>query len=128
MIPQKTVQELINKHAILEKDLSSEKIDKNFFAEKSKEYSDLSEIIIDAKKYISFENDKAELEKILKDETTDKELLKMAETELNELKSQHVKIEKKLKLFLLPKDEADKNAIIEIGAGTGGRRLFAADL
>ena len=95
MIPQKTVQELINKHAILEKDLSSEKIDKNFFAEKSKEYSDLSEIIIDAKKYISFENDKAELEKNLKDETTDKELLKMAETELNELKSQHVKIEKK---------------------------------
>ena len=77
MIPQKTVQELINKHAILEKDLSSEKIDKNFFAEKSKEYSDLSEIIIDAKKYISFENDKAELEKILKDETTDKELLKL---------------------------------------------------
>ena len=131
MIPQKTVQELINKHAILEKDLSSEKIDKNFFAEKSKEYSDLSEIIIDAKKYISFENDKAELEKILKDETTDKELLKMAETELNELKSQHVKIEKKLKLFLLPKDEADKkNAIIEIRAGTGGLEasLFAADL
>ena len=111
--------------------MSSGKVDKNLFAEKSKEYSDLSEIIIDAKKYISFENDKAELEKILKDETTDKELLKMAETELNELKSQHVKIEKKLKLFLLPKDEADKqNAIIEIRAGTGGLEasLFAADL
>ena len=60
MIPQKAVEELINKHATLEKDLSSGKVDKNLFAEKSKEYSDLNEIIIEAKKYISFENDKAD--------------------------------------------------------------------
>ena len=131
MIPQKTIEELINKHSNLEKDLSSGNVDKNLFAEKSKEYSDLNVIIEDAKKYISFENDKAELEKILNDESTDKELLKMAEIELNELKTQYIKNEKKLKLFLLPKDEADKkNAIIEIRAGTGGLEasLFAADL
>ena len=131
MIPQKTVQELINKHAILEKDLSSENIDKNFFAEKSKEYSDLNEIIENAKKYISFEKDKNELKKILEDKKSDKELVKMAEIELNDLKLQHENNEKKLKLFLLPKDEADKkNAIIEIRAGTGGLEasLFAADL
>ena len=131
MIPQKTVQELINRHSILEKDLSSGKIDKNLFAEKSKEYSDLNEIISDAKKYISFDNDKAELEKILDDKASDKELIKMAEIELNEIISQFAKIEKKLKLFLLPKDEADKkNTIIEIRAGTGGLEasLFAADL
>ena len=131
MIPQKTIEELINKHSNLEKDLSSGNVDKNLFAEKSKEYSDLNVIIEDAKKYISFENDKAELEKILNDENTDKELLKMAEIELNELKTQYIKNEKKLKLFLLPKDEADKkNAIIEIRAGTGGLEasLFAADL
>ena len=64
MIPLKTIQELINKHSTLEKDLSSGKIDKKFFAEKSKEYSDLNEIIDDAKKYISYEKDKIELEKI----------------------------------------------------------------
>ena len=55
----------------------------------------------------------------------------MAEVELEELKSQNDVNEKKLKLFLLPKDEADKkNAIIEIRAGTGGLEasLFAADL
>tara|TARA_B100001121_G_scaffold210295_1_gene184224 strand:+ start:4948 stop:6018 length:1071 start_codon:yes stop_codon:yes gene_type:complete len=131
MIPQKTVEDLINKHSNLEKDLSSGKIDKKLFAEKSKEYSDLSEIIKDAKKYISFEKDKLELEKILNDQNTDKELLKMAEMELNDLKLEYSKNEKKLKLFLLPKDEADKkNAIIEIRAGTGGLEasLFAADL
>ena len=131
MIPQKTIEELINKHSILEKDLSSGKIDKKLFAEKSKEYSDLNEIIEDAKKYISFEKDRIELEKILGDQSSDAELLKMAEIELKDLETQYKKNEKKLKLFLLPKDEADKkNAIIEIRAGTGGLEasLFAGDL
>ncbi len=131
MIPQKTIEELINKHSSLEKELSSGNIDKKLFAEKSKEYSDLNDIIKDAKIYISFEKDKNELEKILGDKNTDKEMIKLAESELNNLKLQHSRNEKKLKLFLLPKDEADKkNAIIEIRAGTGGLEasLFAADL
>ena len=131
MIPQKTIEELINKHLSLEKDLSSGKIDKKLFAEKSKEYSDLNEIIEDAKHYMSFEKDENELQKILDDHNSDEELKKMAEIELNELKEKYKKNEKKLKLFLLPKDEADKkNAIIEIRAGTGGLEasLFAADL
>ncbi len=131
MIPQKTIEELISKHSSLEKDLSSGKIDKKLFAEKSKEYSDLNEIIEDAKKYILYEKNKEELEKILGDQSSDKELLKMAEIELKELQIDYEKNEKKLKLFLLPKDEADKkNAIIEIRAGTGGLEasLFAADL
>ncbi len=131
MIPLKTVEELIAKHSTLEKDLSSGDVDKKLFAEKSKEYSDLNEIIDDAKRYVSFEKDKTELEKILEDQNSDKELLKMAETELKDLKEQNEKNEKKLKIFLLPKDEADKkNAIIEIRAGTGGLEasLFASDL
>ena len=65
MIPTKTIDELIVKHSTLEKELSSGEIDKKLFAEKSKEYSDLNEIIEIAKKYITFENDKKELEKIL---------------------------------------------------------------
>ena len=131
MIPTKKIEELINRHLILEKDLSSGQIDKKKFAEKSKEYSDLNEIIDDAKKYFSFEKDKIELEKILEDQSSDSELKKMAENELNDIKLSHENIEKKLKLFLLPKDEADKkNAIIEIRAGTGGLEasLFAGDL
>ena len=130
MIPNKTVEELVKKHSSLEKDLASGEVEKNF-AEKSKEYSDLNEIIVDAKKYLSFESDKIELEKILNDQSTDEELKKMAEIELKDLKYQNDKNEKKLKLFLLPKDEADKkNAIIEIRAGTGGLEasLFAGDL
>ena len=131
MIPQKTIEELITKHSILEKDLSSGSIDKKKFAEKSKEYSDLNEIIDSAKKYVSFEKDKIGLEKILDDKDTDVELKNMAHRELEDLKIENKKIEKKLKLFLIPKDEADKkNAIIEIRAGTGGLEasLFASDL
>jgi len=131
MIPLKTIEDLIGKHSLLEKDLSSGSSDKKNFAEKSKEYSDLNEIIDDAKKYISYEKNKTELQKILDDKNSDDELIKMAETELNDLNLEKEKNEKKLKLFLLPKDEADKkNAIIEIRAGTGGLEasLFAADL
>ena len=131
MIPKKTIEDLINKHSILEKELSTGNVDKKLFAEKSKEYSDLNEIVEDAKKYISFEKEKNEIEKILEDSNSDSELKLMAETELTELKFNHEANEKKLKLFLLPKDEADqKNAIIEIRAGTGGLEasLFAGDL
>ncbi|MDC0043762.1 peptide chain release factor 1 [Candidatus Pelagibacter sp.] len=131
MIPTKTIGELILKHSLLEKELSTGDVNKKLFAEKSKEYSDLNEIIDDAKKYILFEKERSDLEKIIEDNKSEDEFKKMAEVELIELKSQHELNEKKLKLFLLPKDEADKkNAIIEIRAGTGGLEasLFAGDL
>ena len=131
MIPVKTIEDLIYKHSVLEKDLSSGNLNKKLFAEKSKEYSDLNDVIEDAKNYISFEKNRSELEKIFQDNKADEELKKMAEIELKDLKDQNEKNEKKLKLFLLPKDEADKkNAIIEIRAGTGGLEasLFASDL
>ena len=76
MIPIKTIEELILKHSNLEKELSSGEIDKKLFAEKSKEYSDINEIIEIAKKYISFENDKKELEKIFEEQSSDEELKK----------------------------------------------------
>ena len=58
-------------------------------------------------------------------------MIELAKIELYDLEAKRDKNESKLKLFLLPKDEADtKNAIIEIRAGTGGLEasLFAADL
>jgi peptide chain release factor 1 len=103
MIPEKTIKELINKHSILEKDLSSGTIDKKIFAEKSKEYSDLNEIVEDAKRYITYEKDKIELEKILQDQSTDQELINMAQTELINLKTEYEKNEKKIKIIFITK-------------------------
>ena len=131
MIPLKKVEDLIQKHKNLEKELSSGNVDKKLFATKSKEYSDLNEIIKHATNYLNFEKNKKDLEKIIMDSKSDKEIKEMAQIELDDLTNNNSIEEKKIKLFLLPKDDADsKNAIIEIRAGTGGLEasLFASDL
>ena len=63
MIPFEKVRDLISKHSLLEKNLSSEEIDKKKYAEMSKEYSNLNEIIdevkkIDLRRKIEFLEDK----------------------------------------------------------------------
>tara|TARA_B100000700_G_scaffold88823_1_gene100202 strand:- start:635 stop:1711 length:1077 start_codon:yes stop_codon:yes gene_type:complete len=131
MIPINKVKDLINKHISLEKDLSSIDVDKKKFAEKSKEYSDLNEIISEAKEYIKFNSTKKDLENIIEDNNSDSEMIDLAKSELEKLLKKNQYNEKKIKFFLLPKDDADtKNAIIEIRAGTGGLEasLFASDL
>ena len=131
MIPLEKVREIVKKHETLEKELSSGAIEKKLFASKSKEYSDLNTIITNARDYLIFDKTKQDLEKIIGDENNDKEMVELAKIELNDLEIKKDKNENKLKLFLLPKDEADtKNAIIEIRAGTGGLEasLFASDL
>ncbi len=131
MIPLNKVKDLISRHISLEEELSSGKVDKKKFAEKSKEYSDLNNIVKEAKAYSNYENEKKELEKIINDKNSDSEMKELAELELKKLTKDKEINEKKIRLFLLPKDEADKkNAIIEIRAGTGGLEasLFASDL
>ena len=131
MIPIKKVEQLVDKHQFLEKELSSVNIDKKEFAVKSKKYSSLEEIIQCAREYLNFENQKKELDKMINEQNTDKEMKELVQKELKQLIETKERNEKTLKLYLLPKDEADKkNAILEIRAGTGGLEasLFAADL
>ena len=131
MIPTTKVQEIITKHDNLEKELSSGKIDTKLFAQKSKEYSNLGNIIAYARNFLKIEDEKKDLENLIKDKNTDSEMIEMAQKDLDELKNKKKDYEQKLKIFLLPKDEDDdKNAIVEIRAGTGGLEasLFCADL
>ena len=131
MIPVDKVREIISRHKLLEKELSSDKVDKKKFAKISKEYSNLNEILDNAKEYLSFDETEKDLENIINDSKSDLEMKNLANAELEELKKNKKYNEKKIKLFLLPKDDADKkNAIIEIRAGTGGLEasLFASDL
>ena len=85
MIPIEKVRELILKHELLEKELSSENLDKKKLVDKSKEYSELNEIIKEAKDFIVFKDNKNDLEKIINDKDSDKEMKKLAEEELNQL-------------------------------------------
>ena len=131
MIPINKVQDIIAKYETLEKELSSGNVDAKLFAQKSKEYSSLGSIILIARDYVNFSNEQNDLEQIIKDKNNDKEMIEMAEKDLNELKIKKIDYENKLKIFLLPKDEDDdKNAIVEIRAGTGGLEasLFCSDL
>ena len=131
MIPLEKVQDIIAKHDSLEKELSSSDLDKKLFAQKSKEYSNLGTIISFAKEYLNFDKEKKDLEQIIEDKKSDTEIVEMAEKDLTHLKIKKKDYESKLKIFLLPKDEDDdKNAIVEIRAGTGGLEasLFCSDL
>ena len=131
MIPFQKVKEIISKHKNLEKELSSGKIESKLFAKKSKEYSNLESIVSTAKEYLNFDNEKKGLEQILQDKNNDSEIIEMAKKDLSEMEEKKTIFENKLKIFLLPKDEDDdKNAIVEIRAGTGGLEasLFCADL
>ena len=131
MVPINKVKDIITKHDNLEKELSSGSIDPKLFAKKSKEYSSLGGIIKIARDYINFENEKKDLLNMVQDKSNDREMVDLAQKDLNELIKKKEKYENDLKLFLLPKDEDDnKNAIVEIRAGTGGLEasLFCADL
>tara|TARA_A100001015_G_scaffold306216_1_gene400169 strand:+ start:2322 stop:3398 length:1077 start_codon:yes stop_codon:yes gene_type:complete len=131
MVPINKVKDIIAKHDALEKELSSGSIDPKLFAKKSKEYSNLGSVVQIARKYVNFENDKKDLLNMMHDKTNDQEMIDLAQKDLEELNIKKEKYGNTLKVFLLPKDEDDnKNAIVEIRAGTGGLEasLFCADL
>ncbi len=131
MIPKEKVEAIVSKHTALEKELSSGNIEPKKFAEKSKEYADLGNIIKTAISFLNFDKQKKDLENIINDKHSDKEMINLAKKEIIELVNQNNDNENKLKIYLLPKDLDDKkNAIVEIRAGTGGLEatLFCADL
>ena len=131
MVPIDKVKDIIKKHDALEKELSLGNMDPKLYVKKSKEYSSLGGIIKTAREYLNFESEKQDLVNLVQDKSNDKDMIELAQKDLNELILKKEKYENDLKVFLLPKDEDDnKNAIVEIRAGTGGLEasLFCADL
>ena len=89
MLPIAKVQSLIDRHTKLEKELSSGEIEKKKYAEISKEYSDLNEIIKYAKEYLSYEKEAEELKNIINDNNSDLEMKEFAISELENLKNNY---------------------------------------
>ncbi|TVR83575.1 MAG: peptide chain release factor 1 [Rhodospirillales bacterium] len=101
------------------------------FARLSKEYADLGPIIDALNRLRAAETEARDLEALIQDAAGDPEMAAMAEDELETLRQRRPELEQRLQRLLLPRDEADeKNAILEVRAGTGGEEaaLFAADL
>ena len=89
MLPQEKVQNLIDRHLKLEKELSSGEVDKKKYAEISKEYSDLNEIIKQAKEYLNFKKETDDLNNIINDKNSDYEMIEFANAELENLKKNY---------------------------------------
>ncbi len=95
-----------------------------------KSHAELEDVVIKYREYKKTVKDIEELEALLKEEK-DPELREMAEEELENLEARKEKLEREIKILLLPRDPNDeKNVIMEIRAGTGGEEaaLFGADL
>ena len=95
------------------------------------EYSDLSPVVDAIRALRKAEGELESLGRLRDDPATDADMKSLAETEYFEIKQSLPEMEKQLQIMLLPKDAADeKNAILEVRAGTGGDEaaLFAADL
>ncbi len=121
---------ILEKHSELSDRLASG-ISGEEYVKCSKEYSELEPIAEQINLYKKKLSDIEDVKEMLQDPDIDEETKEFAEEELQSLQDTLPVLEKKMKIALLPKDEADKkNAIIEVRAGTGGEEasLFAADL
>ena len=110
---------------------SSETPSPDEFTRLSKEYSELSPVVDAITELRRAEAEFKDLEILAADQDADEDVRALAREELNDIVDTLSKNERRMRLLLLPKDEADeRNAILEIRAGTGGDEaaLFASDL
>ena len=122
---------LVRRHEELNDTLASGKLAGGDFAKYSKEYADLSPLVETIQEYLKAQASLKDLQQMIADSGTDAEMKAMAQEEMHALQQQLPEMTKRVQLALLPKDAADeKNAILEVRAGTGGDEaaLFAADL
>jgi peptide chain release factor 1 len=123
------LQQLLRRHAELREALSGSGLGAEF-AKLSREYSELSPIVEEVSALGRAREEFASLTEMARS-SDDAELKTLAEEELQSLRAQLPELENKVKLSLLPKDADDeRNAILEVRAGTGGEEaaLFAAEL
>ena len=100
------------------------------FVKINKDYKELEPIVIAFKEYKNLLSNIEEAREILKNEKDD-DMREMAQEELDASEQRREVIEEDIRLMLIPKDPTDdKNAVMEIRAGSGGDEasIFAGDL
>ena len=104
--------------------------DQSKYIKISKEYKDLKTVVDKKNEYENVLANIEEAKEIIKNES-DKEMIDLANQELNDAKIKVSTIEDDLRKMLIPKDPDDpKNIVMELRAGTGGDEasIFAGDL
>ena len=105
--------------------------DTDEFVRMAREFAELEPIVNAIGELRNAQSEAGDLAELIADPETDGEMKSIAQQEFQDLTGLVPELEKKLQVMLLPKDVADdKNAILEVRAGTGGEEaaLFAADL
>ncbi len=128
---EENLKRVQDRHEELSALMSTGDLSADDFQKMSKEYSDLSPVVEAISALDKVREDLEGAESLLADAGDDPEMRELAQAEVLELKAQLPDLERQVQVMLLPKDEADdKNAILEVRAGTGGDEaaLFAADL
>jgi len=132
MIPTEKLNRVVQRYEELARSMVGEgPIDPEAFARVSKEYSDLTPVVDSIKELLKAEQESKDLSGLIAEPGADGEMKALAEDELRALKARLPELEHRVKVLLLPKDENDeRNAILEVRAGTGGEEaaLFAAEL
>ena len=133
MIPvlKNRLEEILNQYSEIESKLLDSDININIRLNLTKEHSDLAPIIIAINELQSCEKEIEGVQEILNDKDTDSSLREEALKELDNLKKSLQSFTQKTQKLLIPKDPDDnRNAIIEIRAGTGGDEaaLFGSNL
>ncbi|MFP3017678.1 MAG: peptide chain release factor 1 [Candidatus Tisiphia sp.] len=121
---------ILNKHEELSKKLATG-IVRDDFIKASKEYAELEPIVQTINEYNKSLSELHDIKEMAQEANLDNDTQTMIYDEVHRLEVLMPKLERAVKLSLLPKDEADtKNAIIEVRAGSGGEEaaLFAANL
>lgn len=122
---------VVNRYNELEALIAEPGVSPDSLVKMNKELAGLAPVVETINEYNQMKKSLAEAKDIMEDTSMDKEMKELAEAEYYELKNQLPEKEKSIKILLLPKDADDeKNAILEVRAGTGGDEaaLFAADL
>jgi len=128
-----TFDRVLTRHAELSAMLAGEggTTDSASFVKMSKELSELDPVVAGVRALRQLQSEMADAAQMMTDPAADSDMKAMAEEEFYALKERLPILEREVQISLLPKDEADdKNAILEVRAGTGGEEaaLFAAEL
>jgi len=129
-LPQHRLDALLARHAMVERELGSG-LATDAYVKLSREFSELSPVVETIKNYRAVGAEIADLDALIADTLTDAEMRSMAEAEKPALEVRREKLDREIRLSLIPKDAMDDHdAILEIRAGTGGDEaaLFAGDL
>jgi peptide chain release factor 1 len=129
-IPQDRMDQLLKRFSMMETQMASNP-DSETYVKLASEYSELEPVVFKIRDFLAARGEAADLQAMLDDSSTDRDMRELAEAELPEIEERMEGLETDIQVLLLPKDVADeRNAILEIRAGTGGSEaaLFGGDL